>query len=465
MAGESIAPMHKMCALIVVLLTTQQAHGFSTPKTPLTTTQSLAHNIRAAWNPRTPSVLFMSEESDGKEPAPVVEEPEDDETEATTTGLFIPGFSDQVEVAPEPPAKKQPEPPKKKEEPKKSAPSKVTKEEAISKAESVISEASKAPSDKGAGFKVSNPFANKTEKTQAPTPPTPPKVEKKLGDKDVSPLDLTKLVRGETTAKAVVEKAQQKQVVPAKSDGPSIPSLPKISLPFQKPKTPTPPPPPVNNDPISSAIGGALTGAALGLYTNVATDFLYDTDLPPIVPPAALGVAIAATAYTGANQPNFVGKISSFIFGGPVRSVKNFFVKKVEDTVDNIKATPGRIVKSVEDKIDQTVEDIKATPGKIVDAIEDKIEETVDEIKATPGKIADGIERKVEETVKDIEEKVEEVVSLPGKKLDEVRTIAHTYFDIYYTTSCGVHPVTSLSCPNRWESNLSQNLKFQGRRL
>lgn len=418
--------MHKMCKLLLVLLTTQQACGFSTPKTPLVTTQSLVSNIQVAWeNPRTPTALFMAEESDEKDVTPAVEEPEDDETEATTTGLFIPGFSDQVEVAPEPPAKKKPEPPKKKEQPKKEVAQEVTKEEAISKAESVISEATKPSSDKGMGFKVSNPFANQADKAQAapkpPTPPTPPKAEKKLSDKDVSPLDLMKLARGETTAKAVEEKAQQKQVVPTKSDGPSIPSLPKISLPFQKPKQPTPPPPPAKNDPISSAIGGALTGAALGLYTNVATDFLYDTDLPPIVPPAALGVAIAATAYTGANQPNFVGKISSFVFGGPVRSVKNFFVKKVEDTVDNIKATPGRIVKGVEDKIDQTVEDIKATPGKIADAIEDKIEETVDEIKATPGRVAEGIERKVEETVKEIEETVEEVISLPGKKLDEVR--------------------------------------------
>lgn len=364
----------------------------------------------------------MAEESEEKEPSPVIPEPEEDETEATTTGLIIPGFSDQVEVAPEPPAKKKAEPPKKKEAPKKTEVKEVTKEEAISKAESVITEAK----NQGAGFNLSNPFAKSADKQQVapkpPTPPSPPTAEKKLGDKDVSPLDLMKLARGETTAKAVQEQAQQKQVqvTPQKSDGPSIPSLPKISLPFQKqPKQP--PPPPADNDPISSAIGGALTGAALGLYTNVATDFLYDTDLPPIVPPAALGVAIAATAFTGANQPNLIGKLSSFVFGGPIRYVKNLFVKKVEDTIDNIKATPGRIVKGVEDKIDQTVEDIKATPGRIADAIEDKIEETVDEIKATPGRVAESIERKVEEAVKDIEETVEEVISLPGKKLDEVR--------------------------------------------
>ena len=416
--------LHKLCSILaLLLLTAQQANGFSIPKNPLSAqTNSFVANAQVGLRSRPQTVMFMSDNSEEKESTPEeAKEPDEDETEATTTGLIIPGFSDQVEPTPEPPAKKKPEPPKKKEK------EVVSKEEAISKAETVISEATKSqPAMSGGGFK--NPFANKSEgasqaaKPKPPAPPTPPKTDKKLTDNDVSPLDLMKLVRGETTAKAVEEKAQQQPVVPKKEDSPSI-SLPKIGLPFQKPKQPTPPPPPEKNDPISSAIGGALTGAAIGLYTNVATDFLYDTDLPPIVPPAALGVAIAATAYTGANQSNFVGKLSSFVFGGPIRSVKNFFVKKVEDTVDNIKATPGRIKKGVEDKIEETVEDIKATPGKIADAIEDKIEETVDEIKATPGKVAESIEKKVEETVKDIEETVEEVISLPGKKIDEVSTV------------------------------------------
>ena len=420
--------MHKLCSIaLVLLLTTQQVNGFSSPKTPLTAQPNLfVAKAQVGWGSRTPTVMFMSDNSEEKEPTPEVKDPEEDETEATTTGLFIPGFSDQVEPTPEPPAKKKSEPPKKKEEPKQEVKEVVSKEEAISKAESVISEATKSQSaGNGGGFE--NPFVSKSDgasqATKPPAPPTPPKADKKLTDNDVSPLDLMKLVRGETTAKAVEEEAQQQPVVPKKEDAPSI-TLPKIGLPFQKPKQPTPPPPPEKNDPISSAIGGALTGAAIGLYTNVATDFLYDTDLPPIVPPAALGVAIAATAYTGANQPNFVGKLSSFVFGGPIRSVKNFFVKKVEDTVDNIKATPGRIKKGVEDKIEETVEDIKATPGKIADAIEDKIDETVDEIKATPGRVAESIEKKVEETVKDIEETVEEVISLPGKKLDEVRIVS-----------------------------------------
>jgi hypothetical protein len=156
--------------------------------------------------------MFMAEESNEKEAA-AVEEPEEDETEATTTGLFIPGFSDQVEQTPEPPAKKKPEPPNKKEEPKQQVKEVVTKEEAISKAESVISEATKSSS--GGGFNLSNPFANKSsDKVQPPKPPTPPaapKAEKKLSDSDVSPVDLMKLVRGETTAKDVEEKAQQFQ--------------------------------------------------------------------------------------------------------------------------------------------------------------------------------------------------------------------------------------------------------------
>lgn len=47
----------------------------------------------------------------------------------------------------------------------------------------------------------------------------------------------------------------------------------------------------------------------------------------------------------------------------------------------------------------------------------------MDEIKATPGRVAESIEKKVEETVKDIEEGVEELISLPGKKIDEVSAV------------------------------------------
>ena len=60
----------------------------------------------------------MAEESDDKESVPAVEEPAELETEASTTGLFIPGFSDQVDSASKSPPDKKPEPPKKKEEPK-----------------------------------------------------------------------------------------------------------------------------------------------------------------------------------------------------------------------------------------------------------------------------------------------------------------------------------------------------------
>jgi len=38
--------------------------------------------------------------------------------------------------------------------------------------------------------------------------------------------------------------------------------------------------------------------------------------------------------------------------------------------------------------------------------------------------VAESIEKKVDETVKVVEEKVEGVISLPGKKLDEVRKLA-----------------------------------------
>lgn len=315
------------------------------------------------------------------------------DTESSTTGLFIPGFSDKVTPAPE--EKKKPETP---------PPAATTTKKEAPKAAAV--ESKEPPASKSPTLRLPNFGKSEPPKELKPTPPPPPKEEKK-----------------EAT--------------------PSI-SLPKISLPFGQSK-PKPPPPPKRSkveETIAAAIGGTLAGAAVGLYADVATDLLMDTDLPAIVPPVALGVAIGAGAFVGANQDNFFGTITKFIFGGPVVSVKDSItnkitqtvddikstprrikeaaVKKVDDTVDEIKATPGKIADAAKNKVDETVDEIKATPGKIADATKKKVEETVEEIKATPGRIAESVEDAIEDAVVDVVEAVEEAVAVPARKFNEL---------------------------------------------
>ena len=77
-----------------------------------------------------------------------------------------------------------------------------------------------------------------------------------------------------------------------------------------------------------------------------------------------------------------------------------------------IQAFPGKIADAVEKKIDETV-----------DAVERKIDETVEEIKAAPGQIAEYVEGAIEDAVDDVVEAVEGVVSMPGKKLEEMGLI------------------------------------------
>ena len=113
-------------------------------------------------------------------------------------------------------------------------------------------------------------------------------------------------------------------------------------------------------------------------------------------------------------------------------SIKEAAVETVERTVDDIKATPARVANKISTAAQETAESIK-------DAAVDAVERTVDDIKATPGRIVDRVQRTVDQTVESIEttieeavedviEKVEEVASFPGKKLDEVRFIHFSFF-------------------------------------
>ena len=265
------------------------------------------------------------------------EEPEF-ETEATTTGLFIPGFSDKFAPPPEP------------EKPAATATSAVpkTKEQ---------SEPNRTPT-----ITISNPFASKSPTVDIPPPIT---TTKKLSPsvKDLS----------EDVSRSIID----------------LPSLPKLSLPSlfgekkKKPIPPSKPPPPRSKteDAIASAVGGTIAGAIVGLYADVATDILMDTDLPPLIPPAALGVALGAGAFVGANQENFLGQAIRFLFGKPVLGVRNQITNKITETVEDIKATPTRLKDAAVQKVEDVVDEIKATPGKIKDAAVQKVEDVVDEIK------------------------------------------------------------------------------------
>lgn len=150
----------------------------------------------------------------------------------------------------------------------------------------------------------------------------------------------------------------------------TLPSLPNFSNPFASggKKVPTPPTKPLprrssTEESIASAIGGVVVGSGLGLYADVATDILSDTDLPGLVPPVAFGVALGIGAFVGAGQGNFVGTAIRFMLGGPVLGLRDNVRNAITRKVDEIMAAPGKFVDAVEQKIENTVDEIKATPG------------------------------------------------------------------------------------------------------
>ena len=410
---------------LVAKSSTASSVGSSSLETlaPLTATQRCRNNellcLRATSD---------SETEDGNDDGEEEQKEDELDTESTTTGLFIPGFSDKVAPPPKEETKKPkpdtPPPVVKKEEPKAVVTTPPPKAVVASSTRPI----SKSPTIRLPNFGKSEPPPQALE----PIPPSQPK------------------------AKVVETKKEES------SFGFSLPSLPSFG--DSKPKPPPPPKRSKVEETIAAAVGGTITGAVVGLYADVATDVLMDTDLPTIVPPVALGVAFGAGAYVGANQDNFLGTITKFIFGGPIVSVKDSItnkitqtvdnivstpgrikdaaIKKVDDTVDEIKATPGKIADAAKSKVDDTVEEIKATPGKIADAAKNKVDDTVEEIKATPGKIADAtmkvvdetveeikatpgriaesVEDAIEDAVEDVVEAVEEAVAVPAKKLNEL---------------------------------------------
>ena len=347
--------MHKMvtyaiCTLIIAKTTSHQVYGFSTPRTLTSNTKTaVVPDVTTAattWDNtsskciinggrRVNGVCLQAETDDylssldgkkdghddntpnEKEDKKKEEEEPELETEASTTGLIIPGFSDKVvSPSPAPEEKQKPAPPVNKVNPP-PTPQKVVEQKKSEKKTDLLEDASESIIDLPSLPKISLPSFGGGGGGNKQPPPKPP------------------------------------SGVPGK----------KVE------------------DVIASSLGGALTGVAAGLYADIATDVLMDTDLPPLVPPAALGVALGAGAFVGASQNNFIGSAVKFIFGKPILGIKNRITNKITETVDDIKATPTRIKDAAVKKVDDTVDEIKATPGKIKDAAVAKVDETVDEIK------------------------------------------------------------------------------------
>ena len=341
--------MHKMatyaiCTLIIAITTSHQVYGFSTPRT-LTSTNTKTVVLpdvttATAWDNSSKCIInggrrvngvclqaetddylsSLDDKKDGDTPSKEDEKKEEEpelETEASTTGLIIPGFSDKV-VSPSP------------------APEEKPKPEVVKKVN--------------------------------PPPPVVKVVEQKKSEKKTDLL--------EDASESIIDLPSLPKIsLPSFGGGgggnkKQPPPKPPSGVPGKKVE-----------DVIASSLGGALTGVAAGLYADIATDVLMDTDLPPLVPPAALGVAIGAGAFVGASQNNFIGSAVKFIFGKPILGIKNRITNKITETVDDIKSTPTRIKDAAVKKVDDTVDEIKATPGKIKDAAVAKVDETVDEIK------------------------------------------------------------------------------------
>ena len=350
-------------AVAAFILLSSLAEAFSSPRLPSTPSAVVSHvgwrtsvddNINAGRRAR---IVVRTQTDENNE----VDELE---TEASTTGLFIPGFSD-----------------------------KFAKEEEVA-----------PPIEKNVIRKTKERQQQQIQKEILPRPPSSSNKEKN-------------------------EKS-------------AFPELPKLSLsslsfpnlnPFGGKKlVPTPPsmPPPRGNteESIASAVGGLVAGSGLGLYADIFTDILSDTDLSSLVPPATLGVALGIGAYVGAGQRNFVGKSIRFIFGGPILGLRDNIRNAITSKIDEIKAAPGKFVDAVEQSIEDTVDEIKATPGKILDAVEKKIEDTVDDIKATPGKIADAVEQRIEDEVDAVMKKIDQTV-----EEIKVRTCYVSSFDCFFT--------------------------------
>lgn len=198
---------------------------------------------------------------------------------------------------------------------------------------------------------------------------------------------------------------------------------------------------------------GGIAGGVMDIFL---IENNLDIDIDLILPPSVLSVIFGVTTITLGQNDDETGAFVRSFFGGPLKqlteSIKTSIRNKVEETVDDIKATPDKIkvaferkvqetteeIKQIPDKVkegieakvDETVEEIKAIPEKVQDAATEAVENakdeistaatrTVDEIKATPGRVVQEVENKVDQTVSDIKKNVEEVIGVPIKDLNK----------------------------------------------
>ena len=209
---------------------------------------------------------------------------------------------------------------------------------------------------------------------------------------------------------------------------------------------------------------GGIAGGVMDIFL---IENNLDIDIDLILPPAVLSVIFGVTTITLGQNDDETGAFVRSFFGGPLKqlteSIKTSIRNKVEETVDDIKATPDKIkvaferkvqetteeIKQIPDKVkegieakvDETVEEIKAIPEKVQDAATEAVENakdeisaaatrTVDEIKATPGRVVQEVENKVDQTVSDIKKNVEEVIGVPIKDLNKVCSTIRSNFRI-----------------------------------
>ena len=179
-----------------------------------------------------------------------------------------------------------------------------------------------------------------------------------------------------------------------------------------------------------TGFGGFLFGIVSGGVTDI---FLkannLDVDIDLIIPPTVFALVFATSGVTLGQNDDDLGNLIRSVFGGPLKVVTNAVttavMNKIEETVDDIKATPGRIQNAVEQKVQETTDEIKAIPTKVKDNIEASVDKTVDEIKAIPTKARDAATEAVEKAKDDITDAtirtVEEIKATPGRVVEETK--------------------------------------------
>ena len=100
--------------------------------------------------------------------------------------------------------------------------------------------------------------------------------------------------------------------------------------------------------------------------------------------------------------------------------VKDAAVDAAEKTAVEISKIPTKVKDAAVDAVGKTVDEISKIPTKVKDVAIDATEKTVNKIKAAPSKVAKVAEEAVDNTVKTIKVQVDEAVSVPAKKIEEV---------------------------------------------